>query len=145
MNSCNFYGRIASEIEMKYNESTVVATFSLAVTKRGREKGADFFRFKAFNKQAEVLEKFFHKGSRIAVTAIAVQPQKYTNKDGITVYPNVEFFVSSLDFVDAKNENTAEEQLQEHPVEQASTQKPVDPREGFMRLDESITEELPFR
>ena len=140
MNSCNFYGRIASDIDMKYNESTTVASFSLAVNKRGKDKGADFFRMKAFNKQAEVLEKFFHKGSRIAVTATAVQPPKYTNKDGNTIYPNVEFFVNGIDFVDTKNETAVE--IQEQPKQET----PKTDSNGFMSVDDGIADDdLPFK
>ena len=125
------YGRVSSEINMQYHGDTTVATFSVAVNRRGKDKGADFFRCKAFGKAAEMLEKFFRKGSRIALQATPTQPPKYENKDGVTVYPNVEFIVNTIDFVDTK-------------AEQAPSQAP----DGFMKIEDGLTVEegeLPFK
>lgn len=128
------YGRIASDIDMRVNGETTVASFSLAVNRRGKDKGADFLRCKAFNKQAEVINTYFHKGSRIALTASATQPPKYTNKDGNTIYPNVEFIVNSIDFVDTKAENE----------QQAPQSAPQSKDTSFMDVPDSELSELPF-
>lgn len=140
MNSCEFFGRISSDIDLRVNGETQIASFSLAVNRRGKDKGADFFRFKAFNKTAEIIDRYFHKGSRICIRAIASQPPKYTNKDGVTVYPNVEFLVQDLDFVDTKAENeaTAQTETPAAPAEQA--QKSDD----FMSIPDGL-DELPFK
>ena len=137
MNIVCMYGRISSEIDMRYNGDLAIAQFNIAVSRRNKDGGVDFFRCKAFNKQAEMIEKYFHKGSRIAITATASQPPKFTNKEGRVVYPNVEFLVNAFDFVDAKSENTEHE---EQPKPAAPT-----PSE-FMDLPEDVdTEDMPFR
>ena len=134
-NNCSLFGRISTEIDLRVNGETTVATFSLAVNRRGKDKGADFLRCKAFNKQAEVINTYFHKGSRIALVASATQPPKYTNKDGNTIYPNVEFIVNSIDFVDTKAENEQATQQQSAP-----SQKPDD----FMSIPDGMDSDLPF-
>ena len=135
MNNCNFLGRISSDIDMRVNGETTVASFSIAINRRGKDKGADFLRCKAFNKQAEVVERFFHKGSRIAITASATQPPKYTNKDGNTIYPNVEFIVNSIDFVDTKAENAQATQQQSAPSHK---------QDDFMSIPDGMDSDLPF-
>lgn len=99
------YGRISSEIDLKVHGETTVAEFSIAINKRGKNAGADYFKCKAFNKTAELLDEYFHKGSRIALECTPTQPKKFETKDGKTVYPNVEFIVNAIDFVDTKAES----------------------------------------
>ena len=131
------YGRISSDIDMRYNGDLAIATFSIAVGKRTKEGGEDFFRCKAFGKQAEVIEKYFHKGSRISITATATQPPKYTNKDGKTIYPNVEFHVNTLDFVDTKSEN---------PQPTQEPKIPTTTPDEFLDLPEDVDDDFsPFK
>ena len=138
MNSVNFVGRVATDIDMRINGEMQIATFSLAVNRRGKDKGADFFRCKAFGKTAEVIEKYFHKGSRIGIRAVAFQPPKYTNKEGTTVYPNIEFNVQEIDFIDTKAESEASGSPQPLPAGQK-------PEEDFMSIPDDGLGELPFK
>ena len=143
MNSCNFLGRISSDIDYRVNGDKCVARFSIAVNKRGKDRKADFFRIVAFNKTAEVINNYFHKGSRIGLECTAVQPEKYEDRNGKTVYPNVEFWVSNIDFVDTKAESgqtqaSAPQQTQTH--QSAPTSAPDD----YMSVPEGVDEELPF-
>lgn len=142
MNICNFFGRISSDIDLRVNGETTIAQFSIAVNRHTKEHGVDFFRFKAFNRTAEVLSKYFHKGSRICVSATATQPQKYTNKDGVTVYPNVEFVVREIDFVDTKAESNASQSTDGPTQAQSSTEAPKP--NNFMSIPDGIADELPF-
>ena len=138
MNNVSFLGRIATDIDMRINGEMQIASFSLAVNRRGKDKGADFFRCKAFGKTADVIEKYFHKGSRICVRAVAFQPPKYTNKEGTTVYPNVEFNIQELDFVDTK----AESESNDYPQPLPADKKPDD---DFLNITDDQVGELPFR
>lgn len=139
MNSCDFMGRISTDIDYRVNGDKGVARFSIAVNRRGKDKKADFLRMVAFGKQAEVINNYFHKGSRIAIEAIAVQPDKYTDQSGQTRYPNVEFWVNGIDFVDTKAEN---QQSQSSAPQSAPQSKPDD----FMKIPDNIPDidELPF-
>lgn len=85
MNKCIFIGRLTRDPELKYtaNSQTAVCEFNIAID-RGKDKGADFPRFKAFGKEAENLEKFKKKGDLIGIEA-HVRTGSY-EKDGRTEY-----------------------------------------------------------
>ena len=76
-------GRIVSEPELKTTASgTPVVTVKIAVNRKSKDQQkADFFRVTAWRAQAEVLAKFFKKGSSICVVG-QVQNNDYTDKDG---------------------------------------------------------------
>lgn len=131
MNQVSFYGRIASDIDYQEHGETHISSFSLAVNRQRKGSGADFFRCKGFGKTAELLRDYFGKGSRIAFTARASQPPKYQNKDGQDVYPNVEFLVQQIDFVDTK-------------AESENVTKPSASETEFMDIPATIDEEVPF-
>ena len=141
MNSTNFYGRVSSDIDYRVNGDKGVARFSIAVNRRTKEHKADFFRIVAFGKTAELINNNFRKGSRIALECTAVQPEKYTNQQGQTIYPNVEFWVTSLDFVDTKAESGQTSAPQATP-QSAPQSKPDD----FMKIPDNVPDidELPF-
>ena len=78
-------GRLCYEPELKKTQSgkSVLST-RIAVErdiKREGEPTADFFSVAAFDKTAECICKFFHKGDSIIITG-AVQNNDYTDKDG---------------------------------------------------------------
>lgn len=85
MNKCVFIGRLTRDPELKYtsNSQMAVCEFSIAID-RGKDKGADFPRFKALGKEAENLEKFKKKGDQIGIEA-HIRTDSY-EKDGRTVY-----------------------------------------------------------
>lgn len=149
MNNWTGMGRLVRDPQITYTQgekSTCIARYTLAVDRKFKREGqptADYINCVAMGKAGEFVEKYFHKGIKVAVRG-HIQTGSYTNKDGQKVY-TTDVIIDDQEFCENKNASQSQEQLQEQPVEQASIQKPVDPREGFMRLDESITEELPFR
>ena len=87
MNSVILIGRMTREADIRYSAQTnmAVARFSLAVDRQSKDKQADFPNVIAFGKTAEIIEKYTHKGSQIAVQG-RLQTGSYQNKDGATVY-----------------------------------------------------------
>ena len=88
-NTVILIGRLTKDIIVNYVGETAMARFSLAVD-RGRknadgQKESDFPSCTAFGKTAEFLEKYFSKGSKIAVEG-ELRTGSYTNKDGQKVY-----------------------------------------------------------
>lgn len=130
MNKVILIGRLTSDPEVRYaqNENaTAVAKFSIAVDRRGQE-GADFPSIVAFGRTAEFIEKYFHKGMRIALDG-KLQTGSYTNKDGVKVY-TTDVVAENVEFCEKKE--TKEE-------------APKNPADGFMNVPEGIDEdELPF-
>ena len=87
MNSVILIGRMTREADVRYSAQTnmAVARFSLAVDRQSKDKQADFPNVIAFGKTAEIIERYTHKGSQIAVQG-RIQTGSYQNKDGATVY-----------------------------------------------------------
>jgi single-strand DNA-binding protein len=69
VNSVNIIGTLGRDPELKMAGSSALAKFSIAVnTGYGDKKATSWFDVIAWTKTAEFIEKYFKKGSRIAVT-----------------------------------------------------------------------------
>jgi single-strand DNA-binding protein len=68
VNVVTLIGNLATEVDLReVDEERKVASFLLAVDRRSKEGGADFVRISAWNKQAELCQRFLTKGQRVAV------------------------------------------------------------------------------
>lgn len=146
MNVFIAYGRISSDIEMRYTQNNMaVARFSIAVNRKyqNQDKKVDFFNMNAFSKIAENIERFFRKGSRIAVRCHAQQEQ-YTRQDGTKV-DTVGFVVDDFDFVETKSENMISMPEEKPRTQNQRQQEFKIDKEGFIGIPDGIEEELPFR
>lgn len=71
MNSINIIGNICNDLELKQtNSGKSVCSFNLAVKRPFTKDVTDFLPVVVWNKQAENLCAYCHKGSRIAVSGI---------------------------------------------------------------------------
>ena len=72
MNSCNFIGRITTDLELKKTPSDVsLVNFMIAIDRyngKNKEKTADFIPVSAYRSDAENIVKYFSKGSMIGIT-----------------------------------------------------------------------------
>ena len=100
-------GRLCADPELKQtNGGNVVVSVNIAVNRRYQKEGevqADFFPIVAWNKAAELIAKYFRKGSSICVTG-ELQVRAWTDKDGNKRY-TTEVNVSEVNFVDSKSES----------------------------------------
>lgn len=112
MNKVILIGNLTRDIELKFGSGsgTAIAKFNLAVSRYVKgETETDFISCVAFGKNAENLEKFCKKGSKISVCG-NIKTGSY-EKDGVKIYTtdvnveNVEF----LSKVEQKNENFNDE------------------------------------
>jgi len=86
MNVVAITGRFVADPELrKVNDTASVSNFSIAVDRNRADKDgnrvADFFNVTAWNKTAEFISKYFHKGDMIAIEG-SLQTRRYTDKDG---------------------------------------------------------------
>lgn len=138
MNKCIFVGRLTAEPEIRYSQGesrTAIARFSLAVgrrIKRDGEPDADFFGCTAFGKQAEFIEKYLGKGTKVVVCG-HMQNDNYTNKEGQMVY-SVRLIVEDIEFAESKNSGSSNAGAASNGA-----------GDGFMNIPEGIEEELPYR
>lgn len=141
MNKVMFMGRLTNDPEVRYSQgekATAVARFSLAVDRKYKREGeasADFFNFTAFGKQAEFVEKFLKKGTKIMVVGHLMN-NNY-EKDGQKIHRDV-IITEEIEFAESKKQDT-QSQTQEQPAQQ-----PTPLQDGFMNIPTGLEEELPF-
>lgn len=109
MNSVILIGRMTREADVRYSAQTnmAVARFSLAVDRQSKDKQADFPNVIAFGKTAEIIERYTHKGSQIAVQG-RLQTGSYQNKDGAIVY-TTDVVADRVKLLDKKGDYQGEE------------------------------------
>ena len=133
MNKAFFMGRLCKDPEVRHTaEGKVIARFSLAVDRKFKKEGepeADFFNMTSFGKQAEFVEKYLRKGSKILVEG-EIRNDTYTNKEGQKVYAT-QVITSAIEFAESKRDG-------------AQTPTPSTAGDGFMSIPDGIDEELPF-
>jgi len=143
MNKVILIGRLTRDPEIRYSQgasSTAVGSFSIAVDRRFKRDGepdADFFDCTAFGKQAEFVERYLKKGTKMVVVG-RLQNDNYTNKDGQKVY-RTRIMVDELEFAESKN--AASEGSEYRP---SARPEPSAAGDGFMNIPDGIDEELPF-
>jgi single-strand DNA-binding protein len=97
-------GRLTSDPEIKQTPNgKMVCQFSVAVNRKGKDQPTDFINCVAWEKSAELLSKFFRKGSSICVVG-ELQVRQWKDKDGGNRYAT-EVRVSEINFVDSKSDN----------------------------------------
>ena len=83
MNSVTLVGRLTKDPQIQWTKNgKCVAKFTLAVDRQKDE--ADFIRITAWDKTAELVEKFLNKGRQVAING-RIQTGSYEGKNG-TVY-----------------------------------------------------------
>lgn len=148
-NLCVFCGRAVKDAEVRYTQGEkpmCVARFSIAVDRRGRERGADFPNMVAFGKTGEFCEKYVKKGTKVIVRC-HYQSGSYTNRDGDKVYTH-DFVIDDIEFAESKA--TAAQNTDQASTQQTTqTSAPASNQAGvgidnFMDIPAGIDEEVPF-
>lgn len=110
MNNVILVGRLTKDVEVRTNNDSTVARFSVAVNRDFKNKegkyDADFINCIAFGRTAEFLEKYFSKGMKIGLVG-RIQTGSYTNKDGNKVY-TTDVVCEKVEFVESKGESKPE-------------------------------------
>ena len=107
MNSITLVGRLTTDPEIrvaKNKEKTTVANFTLAVY-RDKET-TDFINCVAFRETAELAEKYFSKGLRVAVNG-SLNIDVVDNKDNSRSY-YTKVIVRNVEICQSKTESTKE-------------------------------------
>lgn len=161
MNNVNLMGRLTKDPDIRYTQGQnqmAVARFTLAVDRRNKNpdgsRDADFISCVAFRKTAELAEKYFKQGTKLAIRG-HIQTGSYQKQDGSRVY-TTDVVVDEVDFAESKNaqggtrgaSNSAPQgqQGQPHQASGNSVAYEADPyADGFMNIPEGVDDEmLPF-
>lgn len=106
INQVVLIGRLVRDVELRKTTSgKSTVTFSLAVNRmKAGESGqdVDFITCVAWNKTADLMAQYLHKGSLIGVEG-RIQTRSYDNQYGNRVYVT-EVMTESIQFLEPKNE-----------------------------------------
>lgn len=154
MNKVILMGRLTRDPEVRYSQGTSqtsVARFSVAVDRRFKREGepdADFFNCTCFGKQAEFVERYLHKGTKVVLCG-RIQNDNYTNKDGQMVY-SVRVMVDEIEFAESKNASAGNNDggynngYNNGGFGGGNAPAASGAGDGFMNIPDGIDEELPF-
>ena len=114
MNKFIGLGRLTKDPELRSTQSGLkITSFTLAINRNFKNKDgnydADFLNCQAFKSTAEFIEKYFKKGSMMAITARA-QTRNYDDSDGKKRFVT-EFIVEEVYFAgsnEKKNDTSVE-------------------------------------
>ena len=146
MNKVILMGRLTKDPEVRYSNGasqTTISRFSVAVDRKFKQDGqpnADFLNCTCFGKQAEFVEKYLHKGTKVILSG-RVQNNNYTNKDGQVVY-SVCIMVDEIEFAESKNAAGGNEGGYSGGGNHAPAASGAG--DGFMNIPDGIDEEFPF-
>lgn len=131
MNKVILMGRLTKDPEVRYtNGGKTIGSFSIAVDRRFKSEGqpeADFFTCVTFGKQAEFVEKYLKKGTKILLSG-QIQNNNY-EKDGVKHY-NTQIVVDEIEFAESKR---------------SQSEEPSSKDDGFMAIPDDAGDELPFK
>jgi single-strand DNA-binding protein len=157
MNKVMLAGYFTKEPEIEYHgqNNFASAKFTIACRRpfKNKETGkydSDFIQCTATNKAAELIEKWFHKGSYIVVTDAWWRTGSYENKEGKKVFYN-ECVVNSIEFgnkttSDGGNQTQIETSSIPEPQETTHNRPSANTSsdDDFINIDESATGDIPF-
>ena len=109
-------GSLTKDVELRYTQSqTACATFDLAISngkdEQGNDRKADFIRCVIWEKQAENMTKYTHKGSQVAIEG-SIKTDSYNDEQGNKKYRTY-VLAKRVMFLDSKR---TEEPLPEEPA-----------------------------
>ena len=149
MNKVILMGRLTRDPEVRYSQgenAMAIARYTLAVDRRfsrnngSDDQSADFIGCVAFGRAGEFAEKYFRKGTKIAITG-RIQTGSYTNKDGVKIY-TTDVVVEEQEFAESKNSSGGDGGFA--GGNNNRTFEPSGAGDGFMNIPDGIDEELPF-
>ena len=105
MNRVVLVGRLTKDPVLRKTANGVsVTSFTLACTRRFKQEGqpdADFINTVTWNKTADIVSQYTHKGSLVGVEG-RIQTRSYDDKDGKRVYVT-EVVADSVQFLESKS------------------------------------------
>lgn len=155
-------GRLTKDPELRKTQNgTSVVSYTLAVSRRTQNPGqpeADFIGCVAWNKTADLMAQYLHKGSLIGVEG-RIQTRNYDNQQGQRVYVT-EVVTDSVQFLEPKNassqqssgygyqQNTGYSQpVQQNVGYSQPVQQPVESSFGSFDSNDTLdiaSDDLPF-
>lgn len=105
VNKAFLIGRLTNEPELKENEKNKLVKFTVAINRI--KEGADYISCIAWNRTAEMINKYYKKGSQIALEG-RIQTGSYEAHDGTKRY-TTDVIVEGITFIGSNESKPKEE------------------------------------
>lgn len=140
MNKVILLGNLVADPEIRTTQAgKAVANFRIAVRRNFKNQSgeyeSDFLPCKAFGTTADIIGKYFVKGSRILVEG-SVQTSSWDKGDGTKGY-STDILVNAIDFIDRRGDAADTPPPAKKPAKKESFQQ-----QGFEEVPED--DQLPF-
>jgi len=143
MNKIAIMGTMTKDVQLKYIPSGVaVGNFNIAINQDYKNKDGQkiektsFFEVNVMGKQAEIINSYFRKGSRILIDG-SLEQQRWVDNDG-GKKSKVIIKLEGFTFVDKKSDNAdANTQQREQPQQREQ-------QEEIPEMDYDIDDSIPF-
>ena len=148
MNNVCLIGRLTRDPELRTTTNGAsTTTFSIAVDGYRNANGethTDFINIVVWNKQAENVVKYVHKGSQVGING-RISSRSYTAQDGTTRYVT-EVVASSVTFLGSRNDGTGSTNESDSSFDSAPTADFSDDQLNGFEEDVTLSDddELPF-
>ena len=150
MNSVNVIGRITKDIELRAtaNGTPAVSMFVAldnGKDQEGNDRPADFPKVYVYEKQAENVNKYCHKGSLVGITG-KIKTRTWDKEDGTKGYETY-ISASRVQFLDTKKSEGAGIPEPEYTTSQEDSINEVEDNDPFKDFGESVEisdDDLPF-
>lgn len=127
MNSVNLLGRLTDNPEVKATQSGVsVLSFRIAVDRpasKDKEREVDFISCVAWRSTAEFINRYFVKGSQIAITGTLRTRQYSDSRHSDVTHYVTEVYVEKVFFAGSKAAQSSSAQNDQHSYSQSSYSK----------------------
>lgn len=114
INKVVLVGRLTKDPVLRKTASgTSITSFTVACNRRFKQEGqpdADFINCVAWNKTADIVNQYTHKGSLVGVEG-RIQTRSYDDQQGKRVYVT-EIVAESVQFLESKNTSNNQEHAQ---------------------------------
>lgn len=148
LNKVLLIGRLGQDPEKRVTPGGhSVVNFSLATTEYSKDQSGnkkertEWHSVVAWNKQAELVEQYCHKGSQLFVEG-SLQTRDWQDKDGNKRY-TTEIVVRNMQFLDPKKEVTPASQYRVTPQNQFNSPGEA-PANNDGSFDNFIEDDIPF-
>ena len=109
LNKVTLAGRLTADVELKQTPSGVpVCSFSIAINRRFATEQTDFIDCVAWKEKAEIISKYFRKGSSICIIG-SLQKRNWTDQHNQKRYAT-EVVIEEVYFVDSKSDGDGNQQ-----------------------------------
>ena len=140
-------GRLTADPELKTTQSGIsVTSFTVAVNRRfqkDEQRQADFINVVAWRQQAELVSRYFHKGSSICVIG-SLQTRSWTDQNNQKHYAT-EVIADEINFVDSKADGASAGASNFAPADQYAAPAYSSTSDDNAKFEElSNDDDLPF-